>query len=73
MVGMACDFFRRHFGWNVFVIHLLYRIFKGKLKIKGHHQFQLGLFMDILRNLVRIKAGMGVEIIDFLAFCQFIP
>ena len=24
-------------------------------------------------KLVRIKAGMGVKIIDFKAFCQFIP
>ena len=36
MVDMACDFFRRHFGWKVFVICLLYKTFKGKLKIQGH-------------------------------------
>ena len=29
--------------------------------------------MEMLRNLVRIKAGMGVEIIDFYEFYQFIP
>ena len=42
MVGTACGFFRRHFVWNVFVIHLLYRTFKGKLNIQGHHPFKLG-------------------------------
>ena len=41
-VGTTCDFFRRHFGWNVFVIRLLYRKFKEKLKILGHHPFKLG-------------------------------
>ena len=42
MMGMACDFFRRHFGWNVFVIRLLYRTFNEKLKIQKHHPFKLG-------------------------------
>ena len=42
MVGTACDFFRRRFGWNVFVIRLLYRTFNEKLKIQGHHPFKLG-------------------------------
>ena len=42
MVGTACDFFQRHLGWNVFVIHLLYRTIKEKLKIQGHHPFKLG-------------------------------
>ena len=42
MVGMACDFFRCHFGWNVFVIRSLYRTFKEKLKIQKHHPFKLG-------------------------------
>ena len=43
MVGTACDFFRRHFGWNVFVKRLLYRIFKEKSKIiQEHHPFKLG-------------------------------
>ena len=41
MMGTACDFFGRHFGWHVFVIHLLYRTFKKKLKIEGHHPFKL--------------------------------
>ena len=43
MVGTACEFFRRDFGWKVFVICLLYRTFKEKLKIQGHHPFKLGL------------------------------
>ena len=34
-------FDRRHFGWQVFVIRLLYRTFKEKLKIQGHHPFKL--------------------------------
>ena len=42
MVGTACEFFRRHFGWKVFVISLLYRTFKERLKIQGHHPFKLG-------------------------------
>ena len=42
MVGTACDFFRRHLGWKVFVIRLLYWTFKEKLKIQGHHPFKLG-------------------------------
>ena len=42
MVGTTCEFFRRHFGWKVFVKRLLYRTFKEKLKIKGHHPFKLG-------------------------------
>ena len=42
MVGTACDFFRRHFGWNVLVRRVLYRTFKEKLKIQGHHPFKLG-------------------------------
>ena len=41
MVGTVCEFFRRHFGWKVFVIRLLYRTFKEKLKIQGHHPFKL--------------------------------
>ena len=42
MVVTACEFFRRHFGWKVFVIRLLYRAFKEKLKIQGQHPFKLG-------------------------------
>ena len=38
----ACEFFRRHFGWKVYVIRLLYETFKEKLKIQGHHPFKLG-------------------------------
>ena len=40
-MGTTCEFFRRHFGWKVFVIRLLYRTFKEKLKIQGHHPFKL--------------------------------
>ena len=42
MVGTACKFFRRHFGWKVFVIHLPYRTFKEKLIIQGQGPFKLG-------------------------------
>ena len=35
-------FFRRQFGLKVFVIRLLYRTSKEKLKIQGHHPFKLG-------------------------------
>ena len=42
MVGMACEFFRRHLGWKVFVIRLRHRTFKETLKIQGHHLFKLG-------------------------------
>ena len=38
----ACEFFRCHFGWKAFVIHSLYKTFKEKLKIQGHHPFKLG-------------------------------
>ena len=43
LVGTACVFFRRHFGWKVFVMRLLYRKFKEKLKVQGQHPFELGL------------------------------
>ena len=43
MVGSKCEFFRRHFGWKVFVKCLLYRTLKEKLKIQRHHPFKLGL------------------------------
>ena len=42
MVDTAGEFFGRHFGWKVFVIRLLYRTFKEKLKIQGHYPFKLG-------------------------------
>ena len=42
MVGTACEIFRRHFGLKVFVINLLDRTLKEKLKIQGHHPFKLG-------------------------------
>ena len=41
-MGTACEFVRRHFGWKVFVIRLLYRTFKEKLKIQGHYLFKSG-------------------------------
>ena len=40
-MGTACEFFRRHFGWKVCVIRLLYGTFKEILKIQGHHPFKL--------------------------------
>ena len=41
-MGAACEFFRRQFGWKVFVMCLLYSTFKEKLKVQGHHPFKLG-------------------------------
>ena len=35
-------FFQRQFDWKVLVIGLLYRTFKEKLKIQGHHPYKLG-------------------------------
>ena len=42
MVGTACVIFRRHFGWKVYIINLLYRTLEEKLKIQGHHPLKLG-------------------------------
>ena len=42
MVGTACEFFDIILVGKVFVICLLYRTFKEKLKIQGHHPFKLG-------------------------------
>ena len=42
MVGRACEFFRRYFGWKAFVMRLLYTTFKEKLKIQRHHPFKFG-------------------------------
>ena len=56
-------FFRRHFGLKVFVIHLLYRTFKEKLKIQGHHPFKVGFgftitcIMIVYENV--IKSGLS--------------
>ena len=48
MVGTAFEFFRRHSGWVVFVISLLYSTLKEQLKIQGHHPFELGFgFSDV--------------------------
>ena len=52
MVGTAYEFFRRHFGWKVFVIRLLYRTFKEKLKIKGHHPFKLGFGFTLTHIII---------------------
>ena len=63
MVGTACELFRRHFGWKVFVIRLLYRTLKEKLKIQGHHPFKLGFvftttcIMIVYENVM--KSGMN--------------
>ena len=43
MVGTYCEIFLCHFGWKVCVIGLLYRTFKEKLKIQGHHPFKVGI------------------------------
>ena len=54
------------------MIRLLYRTFKEKLKIQGHHPFEfkfgftttcIMIVCENAINLVRIKAGMGVKII----------
>ena len=42
MFMVACELFRRHFGWKVFVIRLLYETFKEKLAIQSHHPFEFG-------------------------------
>ena len=52
MVGTACEFVRRQFGWKVFVLRLLYRTFKEKLKIRGHHLFKLGF--DFIMTCIMI-------------------
>ena len=74
MVGTACEYFRRHSGWKVFVIRLLYKTFEKKLKTQGDHLFKLGFGftttckMIIYENVMKFgtnKAGVGVIIIDF--------
>ena len=56
-------FFRRHLGWKVFVIRLLYSTFKEKLKIQGHHPFTSGFgfittcLMIVYENVM--KFGMN--------------
>ena len=68
------NFFCSRFGWKVFVILFLYRAFKEKLKIQGPHPFKLGFdftttcILIVYENVTesgKIKAGMGVKIIDF--------
>ena len=58
----ACEFCRRHFGWKVFVIRLLYRTFKEKLKIQGHHPFKFGFGLTttciMIVNENVMKSGM---------------
>ena len=58
MVGTACEFFRRHFGWEVFVIRLLYGTFKEKLKIQGHHLFKLGFGLTMICIMLVYKNVM---------------
>ena len=59
MVGTACDFFESHFGWKGFVIRLLYKAFKEKLKIQGLHPFKLGFgftmiyIMTVYENVMK--------------------
>ena len=42
LMGMACEFTRRPFGWKILVIRLLYRAFKEKMKIQGRYPLKLG-------------------------------
>ena len=59
MVGTACEFFRRHFGRKVFVIRLLNRSFKEKLKTQRHYLFKLGFgftttyLMTVYENIMK--------------------
>ena len=63
-------FIRRRFGKNafVYVLRLLYRTFKEKLKIKYHHPFMLGFGFTStcikIVQLILIKAIMRIKIID---------
>ena len=52
MVGTACDVFESHFGWKVFVIRLLYKTFKEKLKIQGPHPFKLGFGFTMIYIMI---------------------
>ena len=45
-------FFRRQFGWKVFLIGLLYWTLKNKLKIQGHHPFKLGFGFTTTRMII---------------------
>ena len=80
--GTACDFLSTSFCWKVFVIRLLYKTFKEELKIQGHHLLKLGFgftttcVMIVYENVMKFGTNYsrnGGQIIDFLAFCQFIP
>ena len=70
MVGTACESFRRHFSWKVFVINLLYRTLKEKLKSQGHHPFKLGFsftktcIMIVSENVMKSARDEGQNI-DF--------
>ena len=47
-LGTACEFLDVILvGWKVFVIRLLYKTFKEKLKIQRHHPFKLGFGFTI--------------------------
>ena len=63
MAGTAYDFFRRHFGWKVFVIPLPYRTFKEKMKIQRPHPFKLGFgftttcIMIVYKNVMKYETN----------------
>ena len=73
MVGTACEFFRRHFSWKVTEIYLLYRTFKEKLIIQGHHPFKLDFgfktcIMIVYENVMKSSTNEsrnGGQKIDF--------
>ena len=74
MVGTTCEFFLRHFVWKVFLIRLLYKTFKEKLKIQRRYLFQLGFgftttsIMIVYESVMKSgtnKAGKGVKITKF--------
>ena len=49
------------FNWRVFVIRLLYRTFKEKLKMEGHHPFMLvfGFTMTCIMIVYKIVMKSG--------------
>ena len=68
------NFFRRNFGWKVFVIRLLYGTFKETLKVQGHHPSELGFgftmtcIMIVYENVMKSGTNIsrnGVKIICF--------
>ena len=65
MVGTACEFFRRHFGWKVFVIRLLYKPLKEKFKIQGQHPFKsyfgftMTCLMIVYENVIKSATNLS--------------